>query len=37
MARTITHSSSGATGKKLAISFSAFAGFDPIEPAMNPI
>ncbi len=30
MARTITHSSSGGTGKKLAISCSAFAGFDPI-------
>ena len=36
MARTITHSSSGATGKKLVTSCSALAGFDAIAPAMKP-
>src|SRR5664279_1911156 len=33
MARTITHSSSGRTGKKLLTSCSALAGFEPIAPA----
>ena len=36
MARTITHSSSAGTGKKLLTSCSDLAGFDAIAPAMKP-